>query len=71
MKETKSITLTYEQINLLVCYLLMTTRYRKGEEVAWKQLAQENPENETIKRNYQWYKDLSRKLKEIINTLEA
>lgn len=71
MKETKSITLTYEQINLLVCYILITTNYRKGEAEAWERLAQEQPNNKTFRSNAEWYKDLSRRLEEIKDVLEA
>lgn len=40
MKE-RTVTLTNDQWDLLVCYLLMTTKHREGERDAWLSLTQE------------------------------
>ena len=43
----KTITLSHDHANKLVCYLLMTTNYRKGEREAWEKLAAEKEEDGT------------------------
>lgn len=43
----KIITMTHEQANNLVCYLMMTTNYRKNEREAWERLAAETKEDGT------------------------
>lgn len=68
---TRSYKLTIEQSNLLVCYILMTTNYRKGEAEAWEQLSKEYPGNETYRSNAEYFKDLSRRLDEIKDILDA
>ena len=45
----RTITLTDEQANLLTCYILMTTNYRKGEKEAWESLATETVEDGSLK----------------------
>lgn len=43
--ENRSVTLTNEQWNTLVCYLRMSTEFREGERDAWQRLAEEkNPD---------------------------
>lgn len=39
--QERSVTLTNSDWNRLVCYLLMTTKYREGERDAWGRLAKE------------------------------
>lgn len=44
-KEKRSVTLTNDQWNTLVCYLRMSTKHREGERDAWQRLAEEkNPD---------------------------
>lgn len=43
----KNITLTTEDANMLVCYLLMTTNHRREEAEAWAKLAEERNEDGT------------------------
>lgn len=61
----KTIKLTDEQANLLVCYILMTTHYREGEAKAWAELAEEYPQKEVVKKNAEWYAELEPRLAEI------
>jgi hypothetical protein len=43
--QERSVTLTNKDWSRLVCYLLMSTKYREGERDAWQSLAQEkNPD---------------------------
>ena len=43
--QERSVTLTNKDWSRLVCYLLMSTKYREGERDAWLSLAQEkNPD---------------------------
>lgn len=44
-RKERSVTLTNDQWSRLVCYLLMSTKYREGERDAWLELAEEkNPD---------------------------
>lgn len=66
--------LTNEQVNTLVCYILMTTQHRKREREAWEELSKEMNEDETpkfknAKSNAEYYADLEFKLEEIRNVL--
>ena len=70
-EKARSYKLTIEQSNLLVCYILMTTNYRKSEAEAWEQLAKEYPGNETYRSNAKYFNDLSRRLDEIKDILDA
>lgn len=43
--KNRTVTLTNDQWNTLVCYLRMSTNHREGELDVWKQLAEEkNPD---------------------------
>lgn len=71
----KSVELTNEQLNTLVCYILMTTNYREREREAWKSLAQETDENgqpkfKNAQSNYEYFKELETKLEEIKTILD-
>lgn len=61
----KTIKLTDEQANLLVCYILMTTHYREEEAKAWAELAEEFPQRNAIKKNAEWYAELEPRLAEV------
>ena len=66
--------LTKEQVNTLVCYILMTTQHRKGEREAWEELSKEmnedgTPKFKNAKSNAEYYADLEFKLEEIRNVL--
>lgn len=70
------IEMTSDQRNTLICYILMTSKYRKSEAEAWSELANEtdengNPEYPNAKSNAQYYQDLEYKLKEITKILEG
>lgn len=67
--------LTKEQVNTLVCYILMTTQHRTGEREAWEKLAKEmnedgTPKFKNAKSNAEYYTDLEFKLEEIRNVLD-
>ncbi|MBQ6840436.1 MAG: hypothetical protein IJO45_07055 [Oscillospiraceae bacterium] len=71
----KTITLTHEQANDLVCYILMTTNYRKGEREAWESLAREKMSDGTLKfpnapGNAQFWQEMDTKLDEIRNIID-
>ena len=71
----KPVELTADQLNTLVCYILMTTNYREREREAWKSLAQETDENGQIKfknaqSNYEYFTNLETELTEIRKILD-
>ena len=76
MKNNKQpVELTADQLNTLVCYILMTTNYREREREAWKSLAQETDENGQIKfknaqSNYEYFTNLETELTEIRKILD-
>lgn len=62
--------LTQEQVNTLVCYILMTTQHREKEREAWEELAKEmnedgTPKFKNAKSNAEYYAKLEEKLTEI------
>lgn len=62
--------LTQEQVNTLVCYILMTTQHREKEKEAWEELAKEmnedgTPKFKNAKSNAEYYTKLEEKLTEI------
>lgn len=62
--------LTQEQVNTLVCYILMTTQHREKEREAWEELAKEMnedgiPKFKNAKSNAEYYAKLEEKLTEI------
>ena len=66
--------LTLEQINLIECYIMVTTNHRKKEREAWEELAKltkddGTPEIPVAKGNAQWYTELDPRLDEIMNVL--
>lgn len=61
----RTITLTDEQANLLVVYILITTQYRNEMQEMYTQLATEFPSNETFKDNAEWYASTSERLEQI------
>ncbi len=66
----KIITLTHEQANLLSCYILLTTQYRKEEVESWKSLSAEKnldgtPLFENAASNATWWSELEGRLTEI------
>lgn len=61
----RTINLTDDQANLLVCYILLTTQHRKEEQQAWAELAEEFPEKNVFKKNAEWYAELEPRLAEI------
>lgn len=67
--------LTKEQVNTLVCYILMTTQHREKEREAWEELSKEmnedgKPKFKNAKSNAEYYADLEFKLEEIRNVLD-
>lgn len=67
--------LTQEQVNTLVCYILMTTQHREREREAWEELSKEmnedgTPKFKNAKSNAEYYADLEFKLEEIRNALD-
>lgn len=72
----RKVELTNEQINTLVCYILRTTQYRKGEREAWEELAKEmnedgTPKFKNAKSNAEYYVELEDKLEEIRKVLDG
>lgn len=70
-----NVELTNEQVNTLVCYILMTTQYRKKEREAWEKLAKKMNEDGTptfknAESNAEYYADLELRLEEIKNILD-
>ena len=61
----RTINLTDEQANLLVCYILMTTHYREEEAKAWADLAEEFPQKDVFRKNARYYAELESRLTEI------
>lgn len=66
----RNITLTAEDANLLVCYILMTTNHRRGEVDAWAKLAEERDEDGTpmfksARSNAEWWEKASARLEYI------
>ncbi len=66
----RNITLTAEDANLLVCYILMTTQYRRGEVDAWAKLAEEKNEDGTpvfknAQSNSEWWEKACARLESI------
>ena len=75
MNDTKAVTLTNEQWNLLSCYIIMTTNHRKGEANAWRELSQELKEDGTPRfthaaSNAQYYEELEDRLTEIRHIID-
>lgn len=74
--EKRAVTLTDEQWNKLVCYLLMTTKHREGERDAWAQLAKELNEDGTPKfpnaaANAQYWTDTIAELEVIMHAIDG
>lgn len=72
----RTVELTTDQLNTLVCYILMTTQHRKGEREAWQSLAKEMNEDGTPKfanaqSNAVYYEELENKLDEIKEILDS
>lgn len=75
LKKTKTIKLTYEEINTITCYILMTTKYREGEAEAWERLATEKKPDGSLKfpnakRNAQFWRKQQKELTAIISKME-
>lgn len=66
----RTITLTDEQANLLVVYILITTQYRTEMQEMYTQLATEFPNNETFRDNAEWYASTSERLEQIKNIID-
>lgn len=72
----KTITLTYDEVSILSCYILMTTKYREGEAEAWDRLATEtepdgSPKFPKAKSNAQFWRDMEEQLNIIREKLEG
>ena len=72
----RTITLTDEQANLLTCYILMTTNYRKGEKEAWESLAKETEKDGSPKfpiapSNAKFWEETEVQLTEIRKIIDA
>lgn len=74
-KQERAVTLTNDQWNTLVCYILSTTQHRKGEREAWESLAAElnehgEPRFPNAAGNAEYYADLEVELDKIIKAIE-
>ena len=73
---TKTITLTHDQANDLYCYLLMSTKYRKGERKVWDELAEEKktdgtPKHANAESNAQFWAEMESTIGEILGIIDA
>ena len=71
----KTITLSHDHANKLICYLLMTTNYRKGEREAWENLAAEMnadgaPRYPKAQSNADYWAELDRDLEAIRKAID-
>lgn len=76
MSDTKTITLTTEEINTITCYIRMTTKHREGEAEAWEKLAAEkspdgSPKFKHAADNARFWREEEGKLAAIVKKLEA
>lgn len=72
----KTITLTYDEVSILSCYILMTTKYREGEAEAWDRLATETEPDGSLKfpnakSNAKFWRDTEEQLTIIRGKLEG
>lgn len=70
----KTITITHDQAINLEAYLLMTTKYRKGEIEEWQKLATEktpdgNPKFPHAPNNVRYWEEIDREISEICNII--
>ena len=75
MEKKVTLELTEEQANALDIYLLMTTKYRKGEREAWESLAKERNEDGTLKfpnapSNANFWKEQNETIENILKILQ-
>lgn len=68
--------LTEEQADALDLYLLMTTKYRKGEREAWESLAKERNEDGMLKfpnapSNANFWKEKNETIENILKILQG
>ena len=68
--------LTEEQADVLDLYLLMTTKYRKGEREAWESLAKERNEDGMLKfpnapSNANFWKEQNETIENILKILQG
>ena len=68
--------LTFDEAQTLVCYILMTTKWREGEAEAWGELAKEmnadgNPTFPKAQSNADYFTELSDKLEAIKEKLDT
>ena len=75
-QEERSVTLTNEQWNKLVCYIHLSTKYREGEQKAWEDLAKEtNPDGSPLFKfaasNAEYWKEISEFLEQIESKLDG
>lgn len=73
-KQTKEI--TNGEANLIVCYILMTTKYREGEAETWEELALERNEDGTVTfenaaSNARFWRDLEKCLDALKEKLDT
>ncbi|MEG1562177.1 MAG: hypothetical protein RR365_00790 [Bacteroides sp.] len=72
----RTIKLTDEQANILVCYLLITTDYRKEETEACQRLSQEKNEDGKLRfpnmeGNARWWEKAHAEIDEIRKAIDA
>lgn len=75
LQETRTVTLTNEQWNLLTTYLLMSTNYRKGEAKAWDNISEKKDKNGNIKfpnakSNKEFWEEMNTELEIIRSTID-
>lgn len=73
-KTEKTVTLTYEEINTLQCYILLTTKFREDEVEAWSKLAEETNPDKSPKfphaaSNAQFWREESKELERIMKKM--
>lgn len=75
-QEERSVTLTNEQWNTLVCYIHLSTKYREGEQKAWEDLAKEtkpdgSPRFKNAADNAEFWKETIATLEQIVPKLDG
>ena len=75
-KSTHTVTMSTEDWNSLVCYIIMTSHHRKSEREAWETLAKEvnedgSPVFKNAAANAAYYDELEAKLDRIVKIIEG
>ena len=75
-REERTVTLSNDDWNRVVCYLLQTTKHRTGERDAWQSLAKEKNPDGTAKfknaaRNAEYWQEVIDDLERIMKVMDG